>query len=415
MHIEQFFNEEFGNLTTQTSDGKIFYKAADVAKIIGLQNAAHMTDALDADEKIKLKEENAIGPERLYVTESGLYHAIFNANPNMAVGLSQEEKEQRFALLDKFKKWVEKDVAPSVVKHGGYIQDQEKLAPEDLKFLTGKIQTLSVQIVDYANELAKNNAELEQVGDRLDAEEEVQELYAKNQDVMKSAQTAIDNAPQVVTANAIFKSIMGNIQFYQDLNGESYVDAGELAKQLHYGRTSHMLENLNTDEYSIVDGRARVTEAGVYHALFNVRPAKSNVLSDEEKDARIAEVSQFRRKFTEVVLPSVRKFGGYIEGMEYLPEQVKEGLNKEKLEAYVGELDGWVSKMVELNKDQEFIIEQIEAARNPDNGYRAESDEMVFGQMEEQDGTDLDFTDYGNGEEPLDDEWDEPEEDEEEY
>ncbi len=91
-----------------------------VADILGYQDAEHMTRRLDEDEWMKLNT-NDLGfppktggnlggtPLKVYLSESGLYHAI--------IGSKKPEAK-------KFRKWVTEEVLPSIRKHGMYMTAQ---------------------------------------------------------------------------------------------------------------------------------------------------------------------------------------------------------------------------------------------------------------------------------------------------
>lgn len=65
------------------------------------------------------------------VSESGLYHAIFNSRKKEA---------------EDFRKWVTSIVLPSLRKNGGYIVGQETLPDEERSYLESQIRDLSEKV-----------------------------------------------------------------------------------------------------------------------------------------------------------------------------------------------------------------------------------------------------------------------------
>ena len=118
-----YTHELFGSLTTITNgDGEVFFIGKQVSDILGYRDFSRMKESLDADEIMHLKHSEAVtvligddinsrGIQLL--TESGLYEAILGSK-------KQEAK--------KFKKWVTKEVLPSIRKTGSYsVQTEEQM------------------------------------------------------------------------------------------------------------------------------------------------------------------------------------------------------------------------------------------------------------------------------------------------
>lgn len=90
-------------------DGEPRWVASDVAKILDYSESAAMTRHLDEDEKGLSIVQTPGGGQRVQViTESGLYSAILRSR-------KPEAKE--------FKRWVTREVLPSIRKHGAYMTE----------------------------------------------------------------------------------------------------------------------------------------------------------------------------------------------------------------------------------------------------------------------------------------------------
>jgi prophage antirepressor-like protein len=98
-----------------------------------------------------------------------------------------------------------------------------------------------------------------------------------------------------------------------DLDGEAWFFASDIARELGYEHTPHLMRVLEEDEKGVhsvdtLGGRqivSIVSEPGVYHAIMQRRANKAH---DESLKARIV---RFQRFVTHDVLPSIRKTGSY--------------------------------------------------------------------------------------------------------
>ena len=93
-----------------------YFVATDIAKALGYRDAFDMTRRLDDDEK-DTQKVRTLGGEQVMVVlnESGLYSSILGSN-----------KEQAKV----FKKWVTKEVLPSIRKTGSYSIQQQFQIPQ---------------------------------------------------------------------------------------------------------------------------------------------------------------------------------------------------------------------------------------------------------------------------------------------
>jgi len=98
--------KHFANLTTINIDGDIWFVAIDVCKLLEIQNATIAIQWLDEDEKLDYVLHRS-GQERnvKLISESGLYALIFKSRKESA---------------KTFRKWVTKEVIPSIRKTWAY-------------------------------------------------------------------------------------------------------------------------------------------------------------------------------------------------------------------------------------------------------------------------------------------------------
>lgn len=89
------------------NEGEPWFVALDVCKALGLTNPTEAVSALEPDEKNTLRISDGIpgNPNKVTVSESGLYALIFRSNKPEA---------------KRFRKWITSEVLPELRKHGSY-------------------------------------------------------------------------------------------------------------------------------------------------------------------------------------------------------------------------------------------------------------------------------------------------------
>ena len=105
--IFKYQNEnKLDELTTVEIDGEIWFVANDVCQLLDIQNVTQAISSLDDDEKLPYVLHRA-GQKRSVnlINESGLYALVFKSKKESA---------------KKFRKWVTKEVLPSIRKSGSY-------------------------------------------------------------------------------------------------------------------------------------------------------------------------------------------------------------------------------------------------------------------------------------------------------
>jgi prophage antirepressor-like protein len=93
-------------------DGEPWFVAKDVCDILEISNGRDAVSRLDDDEKDAVGITDAIGREQqtTIISESGVYALVFTSR--------KPEAEQ-------FKRWIRKEVLPSIRKHGAYMTPQK--------------------------------------------------------------------------------------------------------------------------------------------------------------------------------------------------------------------------------------------------------------------------------------------------
>ncbi len=154
MNELQIFNSlEFGQVRTIVKDNEVWFVGRDIAEALGYSDTkSALIDHVDIEDKNIFKSGdlpplNFVIPNRgmTFINESGLYSLVLSSKlPN----------------AKKFKRWITKEVIPSIRKHGGYLTPAKieevlsnpdtiiKLATE-LKKLRTENQMQAQQIAEF--------------------------------------------------------------------------------------------------------------------------------------------------------------------------------------------------------------------------------------------------------------------------
>lgn len=114
-----FSNPEFGNICTMERDGAPWFVGKDVAAALGYKDATKAArERVDTEDRGVAKMDTPSGQQEMtIINESGIYALVLGS---------------KLPTAKKFKRWVTSEVIPSIRKHGGYINGQENMTPEEL-------------------------------------------------------------------------------------------------------------------------------------------------------------------------------------------------------------------------------------------------------------------------------------------
>ena len=154
MQIFKYESEEehlFNEITTIEINGEIWFLANDVCKVLDISNASDAVSRLDDDEKLTSVLPIA-GQNRSVnlVNESGLYALVFKSRKPSA---------------GKFRKWITKDVIPSIRKKGYYGKIDRSVLPNFIERYKDNYHKLPKDHFSVISEMyARLYIELEKVG-----------------------------------------------------------------------------------------------------------------------------------------------------------------------------------------------------------------------------------------------------------
>lgn len=165
--IKVFDNDAFGSVRTIDREGDVWFVGKDVAEILGYTNPSKaLADHVDEEDKLNNESLSSLGQRGGWlINESGLYSLVLSS---------------KLPTAKQFKRWITKEVIPSIRKTGGY-------------FATPKTYIEALRAL-------------------ADAEEEKERLALENEEMKPKA------------------------DFYDDVTGSSdTIEIGEVAKVLNCG------------------------------------------------------------------------------------------------------------------------------------------------------------------------------------
>lgn len=114
--LQIFSNSEFGEVRTIVEDGEPLFCLTDVCKAVEISNPRNVKSRLDQEDVRLMDTLTKGGVQQLtYINESGLYEAILRSDSPKA---------------KPFRKWITKEVLPSIRKTGGYVVATSNDTPE---------------------------------------------------------------------------------------------------------------------------------------------------------------------------------------------------------------------------------------------------------------------------------------------
>lgn len=158
--LQIFKSPEFGQLRTIIKDDEIWFVGKDVASVLGYSNPLKaIRDHVDDDDKGMNETFTPAGGKQqtLFINESGLYSLALSS---------------KLPKAKEFKRWITKEVIPSIRKYGGYIAKPLN----QLDILEKSIQIMKEQqrrLEEHDNRLAKIESNIEQI-------KELEQINASN-------------------------------------------------------------------------------------------------------------------------------------------------------------------------------------------------------------------------------------------
>lgn len=154
--VQEFLNEQFGEVGVVEINKEIWFVASDVARVLQYTKAGDMTRNLDDDETdtqtLLIRSVNDIEQNRecLIINESGLYNAVLSIT---------KRNPERYNIARDFKRWITGIVIPAIRKDNGYVDGEEDFAKGELseeEFIFKAMQMMNSKI----ERLTRENEEM---------------------------------------------------------------------------------------------------------------------------------------------------------------------------------------------------------------------------------------------------------------
>ena len=147
--VTLFTNDEFGTVRTTVIDGEPWFVGKDVAEALGYSNTKDaLSRHIDDDDKLGSRfTTSGQSREMTVINESGVYALVFGS---------------KLPKAKEFKRWVTREVLPSIRKHGAYITPpkiDELVANPDL-------------LIELATTLKKEQEQRKELQAQLDVSKE---------------------------------------------------------------------------------------------------------------------------------------------------------------------------------------------------------------------------------------------------
>ena len=189
--IKVFENDAFGSVRTMDMEGEVWFVGKDVAEILGYTNPSKaLADHVDEEDKLNNESLSSLGQRGGWlINESGLYSLVLSS---------------KLPTAKQFKRWITKEVIPSIRKTGGY-------------FATPKTYVEALRAL-------------------ADAEEEKERLALENEEMKPKAEfyDAVTGGPTTLEVGTVAKILncgIGRNKLFEFLKNEGILDGRNIPYQ----------------------------------------------------------------------------------------------------------------------------------------------------------------------------------------
>ena len=189
--IKVFENDAFGSVRTIDREGDVWFVGKDVAEILGYTNPSKaLADHVDEEDKLNNESLSSLGQRGGWlINESGLYSLVLSS---------------KLPTARQFKRWITKEVIPSIRKTGGY-------------FATPKTYVEALRAL-------------------ADAEEEKERLALENEEMKPKAEfyDAVTGGPTTLEVGTVAKILncgIGRNKLFEFLKNEGILDGRNIPYQ----------------------------------------------------------------------------------------------------------------------------------------------------------------------------------------
>lgn len=256
--LQRFRNNEFGEIRALQIENEPWFVGKDLAKCLGYSNTRDAIDKhIDKEDKGVAKLDTLGGKQNMtIVNESGLYSLILSS---------------QLPTAKRFKRWVTKEVLPSIRKHGAYMTPQ-------------KIE-----------EMLLNPDTIIQLATTLKQEQQARQRAEKQIEEQK---------PKVLFADAVTAShtsiLVGELAKLLRQNG---IDTGQNRLFEWLRNNGYLIRRKGTDynmptQYSMDLGLFEVKETSITHSDGHVSVSKTPKVTGK---GQVYFINKFKEKEMEVI------------------------------------------------------------------------------------------------------------------
>lgn len=226
--VQIFENKQFGKIRGMEINGELWFVGRDVAVALGYTQPAKVVRVkVDDEDKGVSKMDTPGGHQDItIINESGLYTLILSS---------------KISAAKAFKRWITKEVIPSIRKHGAYIND------DLLEEIAANKEAAEKLFRDLKAEKEKNrvlNDKLDELNEKLEADEPKCEFYdnvLQAQDLIPMTLIAKDYGMSATRLNAMlyafgvqYKMNCGTWVLYADYQDLGYTQTVTIFPRYDY-------------------------------------------------------------------------------------------------------------------------------------------------------------------------------------
>ena len=162
-NVEKFLSEAFGEVRVIKEGNEIWFCASDVANILNYSSTRKLTDKIDDEDIFEISKSQLSnfgtwestqtgGQDVKFINESGLYQGVLTITKKDMI---------RYEKAKQFKKWITKEVVPTIRKTGGFVEDarEEEFINNYFPSFSEEVKLAMVQDLRKQNEILKPKAE----------------------------------------------------------------------------------------------------------------------------------------------------------------------------------------------------------------------------------------------------------------
>lgn len=254
--IEKFLNENFGEVRCVKINDEVWFVAKDVADALKYNETNAMTKKIDNEEitKIasdKLEGTNSMAREFVLISEAGLYQAVMTIT---------KKDMTRYNKAKEFKRWVTKEILPTVRQTGAFFEDgrEEEAISKYFPSFSEEVKLSMVQ------DLLKTNKELKPKAEKFDQFLETDGTYTFTsvaQIISTKASEDSLNLPSI-SVQKLTKLLRDNDILSKNKQGGSYTNAPRAGYEEYFNVVA-VTHNKFGGELSTPKTQTRVKPCGI--------------------------------------------------------------------------------------------------------------------------------------------------------